>query len=200
MPAEILNKPGRPTDEEWVVLRRHTVFGEELVAPLRAWLGEWSHAVGQHHERWDGAGYPYRLAGDGISLAGTHRCRRGRLRRHHLGPFVQGPPSRPRSRATRSPVAAGTHFDPRVVRAFLSISLGRLRLVMGPLSWLAQAPILARLPLTPAIGTMAVSMATVAAALATGLVTAPPSPGSARIVPATTQAPAEADPIERDHT
>jgi HD-GYP domain-containing protein (c-di-GMP phosphodiesterase class II) len=67
--AEILNKDGTPTDEEWVVLRQHAEFGEELVAPLQGWLGEWADAVGQHHERWDGLGYPRNLSGDEISLA-----------------------------------------------------------------------------------------------------------------------------------
>src|SRR5439155_11735095 len=41
---------------------------------------------------------------------------------------------------------AGTDFDPAVVRAFLNISIGRIRLVMGPLSWLAQLPFLGSIP------------------------------------------------------
>jgi len=44
--AGILNKPGRPTDEEWAKLRRHPLGGEQLVAPLRGWLGGWIDAVG----------------------------------------------------------------------------------------------------------------------------------------------------------
>ena len=73
----------------------------------------------------------------------------------------------PTPRATRSRAAQATQFDPRVVRAFLSISLGRLRLAMGPLSWLAQAPVLGRIPLAPGIATAR----------------APPSPSSARSPP-----------------
>ena len=37
--AEILNKPGRPTEEEWESLRLHPLYGEALVEPLRDWLG-----------------------------------------------------------------------------------------------------------------------------------------------------------------
>ena len=41
-----------------------------LVAPMRDWLGPWTDAVGYHHERWDGKGYPHGLAGEEIPLAG----------------------------------------------------------------------------------------------------------------------------------
>src|SRR5581483_6745690 len=181
VPSAILTSPGRPTDEEWGVLREHPRFGEELVAPMREWLGQWSDAVGQHHERWDGRGYPRGLAGDEIGLAGrivavadvfdviTSAC-------SYKSAFA--------SPAARDEIAkcAGTQFDPRVVRAFLNISLGRLRLVMGPLSWLAHAPLLGRLPLTPAIGTVTASLGTVAATLAGGFVATPPSVAAAQPV------------------
>ena len=68
--AEILNRPGRPTDDEWEKLRRHPLAGELLVEPLRGWLGEWVDAVGYHHENWDGTGYPRGTAGEAIPLAG----------------------------------------------------------------------------------------------------------------------------------
>ena len=58
VPPEILNKRGKPTDAEWAILQGHPARGEELVAPVADWLGEWVHAVGGHHERWDGTGYP----------------------------------------------------------------------------------------------------------------------------------------------
>ena len=68
---------------------------------------------------------------------------------------------------------AGAQFDPRVVRAFLNVSLGRMRLVMGPLSWLSHAPLLARFPLTPAIGTLAGVFSVVATASASGVIAKP---------------------------
>ncbi len=168
VPTEILTKPGEPDDAEWAVLRRHPEFGEELVAPLRGWLGNWADAVGQHHEKWDGTGYPRRLGGEEIAVAGRivavadvfDVITSARSYKESFSSMVA------RNEIARG---AGTQFDPAVVRAFLNVSLGRLRLVMGPLSWLAHAPILGRLPLTPAIGTLSGSLATVAAAVTTGL-------------------------------
>ena len=68
--SEILNKPGRPTADEWEQIRAHPLNGEALVEPLREWLGTWADAVGYHHERWDGEGYPRGVAGAEIPLAG----------------------------------------------------------------------------------------------------------------------------------
>ena len=178
VPSEILTKPGRPTDAEWDVLRRHPEFGAAMVAPLRDWLGQWSEAVAQHHERWDGKGYPLGRAGDEIALAGRIVAVADVFdvitsARSYKSAFA--------STAARDEIAkcAGTQFDPRVVRAFLNVSLGRLRLVMGPLSWLAHIPILGRLPLTPAIGTITASLGTVAATLASGFVATPPPTATA---------------------
>ena len=56
VPSEILNSTGRPTDEQWQLLRQHPTVGGELVEPLAGWLGEWRLAASQHHERWDGNG------------------------------------------------------------------------------------------------------------------------------------------------
>ena len=69
VPPAILNKRGKPNDAEWAILQNHPAAGAELVAPVAEWLGEWVHAVGGHHERWDGTGYPLRLAGHEIPRA-----------------------------------------------------------------------------------------------------------------------------------
>jgi putative nucleotidyltransferase with HDIG domain len=67
VPAEILNKPGRLTDEERHVIERHTIIGDQMLAasefpwdirPMIRW----------HHERWDGCGYPDGLKGREIPL------------------------------------------------------------------------------------------------------------------------------------
>jgi hypothetical protein len=83
---EILNKKGRPTLEEWDALRVHPGAAEPFIAPLRAWLGPWADAATQHHERWDGTGYPEGLAGADISLAGRIVARRCRRRAGVSGP------------------------------------------------------------------------------------------------------------------
>jgi hypothetical protein len=149
--GEILNKPGRPTDEEWAKLRRHPLGGEQLVAPLRGWLGGWIDAVGYHHENWDGTGYPRGTAGEAIPLAGRIVAIADvydvitSVRSYKSA----ATPAEARAELVR---CSGVQFDPGLVRAFLNISLGRMRYLVGPLAWLSNAPLLIRLPLTPSLG------------------------------------------------
>jgi putative nucleotidyltransferase with HDIG domain len=120
VPAAILNKPGQPTPEEWQLIRSHPELGARLAAPLRAWLGEWTDAIGDHHERWDGTGYPNGDAGDRISLAGRivavadvwDALTSDRAYRQAWDP----------DRAVSHIAAAsGTLFDPACVEAFLDV-------------------------------------------------------------------------------
>ncbi|MDB4948840.1 MAG: diguanylate cyclase [Gemmatimonadetes bacterium] len=68
VPEEILNKPGRLTDEERAVMERHPLAGDDMLASVEfPW--DVRAMVRSHHERWDGSGYPDRLAGDAIPLA-----------------------------------------------------------------------------------------------------------------------------------
>jgi HD-GYP domain-containing protein (c-di-GMP phosphodiesterase class II) len=166
--GQILNKPGRPDEEEWRRLRAHPLYGETLVAPLRSWLGEWADAVGYHHERWDGAGYPRGVAAQEIPLAG----------RIVAIADVYDVITSSRSYKEPAPAAAareeivrcsGSQFDPRLVRAFVNISLGRMRVVLGPLSWLTHAPYLSRLPLTPSLGMAVGGLSAIGAAAVSGL-------------------------------
>lgn len=69
VPEEILNKPGRLTDEEFDVIKKHPQMGYEILAPIQAFedlLG----GVLSHHENEDGTGYPQGLRGDEIPLFG----------------------------------------------------------------------------------------------------------------------------------
>lgn len=144
VPGEILNKPGRPDADEWEVLRRHPSFGVHIMGPLRSWLGQWVSAVEQHHERFDGSGYPRGLAGDGISLGGRIVA--------VADSYEVMTAARPYKKSMSVGTArgelvrvAGKHFDPDVVRTFLGISLGRLRWVVGIGALLAQIPVLSQL-------------------------------------------------------
>ena len=178
IPVEILGKEGSPTDAEWDVLRRHPLYGEELVEPIRDWLGPWISAVGFHHERWDGGGYPNRLAGEEIPLAGRIVAVADSF---DVMTSARSYKEAGVATAARAELAAcaGTQFDPNVVRAFLNVGLGRMRFVMGPLSWLAHAPLLGRLPLTPAMGTLAGAFTVAAGSAAGGLVATTPAAASA---------------------
>jgi len=73
VPAEVLNKPGKLTDEEWALVRRHPTAGVELLADIEfPW--DVCPIVQSHHERWDGKGYPDGLAGDAIPLTARVVC------------------------------------------------------------------------------------------------------------------------------
>lgn len=58
IPACILNKKGRLTEEEWAEIKTHPLRGWELLSQY-AFLRDVAEAILHHHERWDGTGYPY---------------------------------------------------------------------------------------------------------------------------------------------
>jgi putative nucleotidyltransferase with HDIG domain len=68
VPAVIINKPGPLTPEERALIDQHTVDGERMLQQVGGRLAEIGAIVRSSHERWDGAGYPDRLAGDEIPL------------------------------------------------------------------------------------------------------------------------------------
>jgi putative nucleotidyltransferase with HDIG domain len=73
VPAEVLNKPGKLTDEEWTMVRGHPTAGVELLADIEfPW--DVRPIVESHHERWDGKGYPHGLAGEAIPLTARVLC------------------------------------------------------------------------------------------------------------------------------
>ena len=63
----LLQKPDRLTDEEFALVRSHTVVGDKILKPLR-FLAREAPAVRSHHERYDGTGYPDGLKGEDIPL------------------------------------------------------------------------------------------------------------------------------------
>jgi len=141
VPGETLNKPGKPDEEEWERIRCHPLEGERIARPLLPWLGDWGACIGQHHERYDGGGYPRGLRGKEIALAARIVALADAFEvmtaaRSYKRPMSVG--------AARTELArcAGSQFDPRLVRAFFGISLGRLWWAVGPASWVAQVPFL----------------------------------------------------------
>jgi putative nucleotidyltransferase with HDIG domain len=119
VPESILNKPGPLTDEERAVMERHTIVGEQILAPVE-FLASVRPLVRHEHERWDGAGYPDGLAGEAIPLGS-----RIILACDALHAMTS---DRPYRRALPLAAAigelrrhAGTQFDPRVVEALLGV-------------------------------------------------------------------------------
>ena len=68
IPDQILRKPGKLTEEEWVIMQKHPVFAFQLLSPI-----EYLHPAMDipycHHEKWDGSGYPRGLKGEEIPLS-----------------------------------------------------------------------------------------------------------------------------------
>ena len=143
VPPEILNKKGKPTEAEWAILQNHPTRGEELVAPVAQWLGEWVHAVGGHHERWDGTGYPRQLAGHDIPRAAAIVAVADSFEVMTAVRSYKSAMSLADARAELTR-CSGTHFSPDVVRAFLNISLPRLCRVGGALASLAHVPLVGK--------------------------------------------------------
>jgi HD-GYP domain-containing protein (c-di-GMP phosphodiesterase class II) len=74
IPAEIINKPGALTDEEFALMKTHTVEGERMLEKVGGFLGQVGRLVRSCHERWDGRGYPDGLAGEEIPLVARIVC------------------------------------------------------------------------------------------------------------------------------
>ncbi len=119
IPEAILNKPGPLTAEEWVVMERHTIVGEQILAPVE-FLREVLPVVRHEHERWDGDGYPDGLEGEQIPLGSRvilvcDACDAMTADR----PYRKGMPAQAAIAELRD--NAGTQFDPRAVEALLEV-------------------------------------------------------------------------------
>jgi hypothetical protein len=181
VPGKILNKKGKLNDWEWEVIKSHPAAAARIAAPLAEWLGDSFRAIGEHHERWDGTGYPNEFAGEDISIGGRIVAVADAFdvmtaARSYKRP---SPPSWARTELVR---CSGSQFDPEVVRAFLNVSIGGLQWAMGPLSWLAQLPTLAQGPIASASSTAATT-AIAAAAVVGGSTMAGLLPATAEPVP-----------------
>ena len=139
VPAAILNKSERLTAEEWGVLKGHPAAGAAMLEPLAPWLGDWILAAAEHHERWDGQGYPSGLQAQEISLAGRITAVADAYdvitsKRSYKDPMS--------AEAARRELVdcSGTQFDPAVVRAMLAVSIGHPPAV-GSLAWLTEIPV-----------------------------------------------------------
>ena len=117
IPDEILHKGEDLTADEWELMRKHTVIGQRILEAAPA-LGPVASVVRSTHERWDGQGYPERLAGAEIPLGARiificdafNAMTEGRA---YKAPLDRGQALEELRRG------AGTQFDPRLVDAFV---------------------------------------------------------------------------------
>ncbi len=119
VPDAILEKPTSLDEEEWKQMRRHPLLGQQILTGIE-FLAEAARIVAEHHECWDGSGYPLGLRGEEIdlgarifavadafdALTSDRLYRAGRSHEIAVAELLQG---------------SGTQFDPRVINAFLRV-------------------------------------------------------------------------------
>jgi HD-GYP domain-containing protein (c-di-GMP phosphodiesterase class II) len=121
IPSEIINKPGPLDADERAVVELHTIEGEQMLEKVGGLLGEVGHLVRSCHERWDGAGYPDRLAEEAIPLVARVVCA--------CDAYSAMTTDRPYRKALSEADAlaelrrcSGTQFDPEVVDALIAVA------------------------------------------------------------------------------
>jgi putative nucleotidyltransferase with HDIG domain len=118
IPLEILNKPGRLTEDEFAIMRRHPEYGEAIARKSGVTDPKILSVVRSHHERWDACGYPDGTAAEAAPLEAriaavvdvfdaltTKRIYKDAMESRMAVSLIVG--------------SAGTHFDGSVVRALL---------------------------------------------------------------------------------
>jgi putative nucleotidyltransferase with HDIG domain len=116
----ILTKPSSLTPEEWAEIKRHPLTGAQILEPL-TFLNEVIDIVKQHHEHYDGSGYPLGLKGEEIllgakivHLADAYETMRS-ARSYRKIPLTK------EEAITEIKKNSGTQFDPKVTAAFLKV-------------------------------------------------------------------------------
>jgi two-component system, cell cycle response regulator len=116
IPDEILHKRGPLSPEEWTLMKKHTLIGQRVLDAAPA-LGEVARVVRSTHERWDGEGYPYGLAGREVPLGA-----RVILICDAYNAMTEGRPYRAAISGEQAleelRAGAGTQFDPELVKKF----------------------------------------------------------------------------------
>lgn len=125
VPDAILNKPAKLTDEEYEIMKNHTIAGRDIInqamdlVPEPGYLTEARNLAEYHHEKWNGKGYPHGIAGEDIPLSARAMAVADVFdalvsRRSYKEGF-------PFEKAMEIIVeGSGEHFDPKCVEAFVS--------------------------------------------------------------------------------
>ncbi len=119
VPDAILRKPAKLTDEEWQKMRLHPALGQEILRDV-SFLEGAAKVVSQHHEKWNGAGYPFALQGEEIDI----NARIFAVADAFDAIISNRVYSRGRSfedAVIEITKCSGGHFDPQVVEAFLKV-------------------------------------------------------------------------------
>jgi putative two-component system response regulator len=127
VPDAILSKPGKLTEDEWVIMKTHPIIGAETLRevdrehPGNAFIQTGIEIAAAHHEKWDGSGYPHGLSGKDIPLSArilalgdvydaltSKRCYKEALSHSKAVEIIKE--------------GEGKHFDPDVIASFLRIN------------------------------------------------------------------------------
>lgn len=125
IPDSILLKPGKLTDEEFMIMKTHAQLGADSLAVAEARLGSNSflryarEIAASHHEKWDGSGYPQGLKGDAIPLS-ARLMALADVYDALISKRVYKPAFDHDKAKSIILDGEGSHFDPRVVAAFIS--------------------------------------------------------------------------------
>jgi putative nucleotidyltransferase with HDIG domain len=126
VPSEIINKDGPLTDEEWEVIKRHTIEGQRMLDQVGGVLGEVGKIVRSSHERWDGKGYPDGLMGAEIPLESSIiSCTDAFHAMISDRPYRRGRP--PEEALAELLLNSGTQFRPEVVAVLTRVIENDLR-------------------------------------------------------------------------
>lgn len=128
IPDRVLMKPSQLEHDEWEIIKRHPIYGEQILDSICAhaqatsesmvsYLNTAREIIANHHEKWDGSGYPRGLKGNDIPLSARVAALCDvydslRSRRPYKNPYSH------QESVKIIQESKGTHFDPQVVEAF----------------------------------------------------------------------------------
>ena len=120
IPDTILTKSGKLTENEFEIIKTHTIIGSNILASSDAEIIQMAQKIAlSHHEKWDGTGYPYGLSGEKIDLAGRIVC----LADSFDALISKRPYKEPYPPEVACDIIAserGKHFDPRIADILLN--------------------------------------------------------------------------------
>ncbi|MCX6056437.1 MAG: response regulator [Chloroflexi bacterium] len=119
VPDQILNKPGPLTEDEWLIMKKHTDYASQMLAPI-LFLKEALNIPYCHHEKWDGSGYPRGLKGKEIPFV----ARLFAIFDAYDAITSERPYKKARSKEEAIAILqkdAGSHFDPEIMDTCIKI-------------------------------------------------------------------------------